>query len=71
MGQAIGGSSSPSNSEGPAKKGAKVLTQIGKRHAIGRGREDILPPKRMKAKKSVSSFAKEEKGRLFTWSGGR
>ena len=41
------------------------------RHTIGRGREGVLPPKRTKAKKSVPSFAKEEKDRLFTWSSER
>ena len=32
--------------EEAAEKGTKVLTQIRKRHATGRGKEGALPPKR-------------------------
>ena len=37
--------------EGSSREGAKVLTQIRKRHAIGRGREGVLPPKRNETQK--------------------
>ena len=50
-GQAIGESSSPSNSGRSSREGAKVLTQIRKKHAIGRGRESVLPPKRNETQK--------------------
>ena len=51
VGQAIGESSSPSNSGRSSREGAKVLTRIRKGHAIGRGREGALPPKRNETQK--------------------
>ena len=51
VGQAIGESSSPSNSGRSSREGAKVLTRIRRRHAIGRGREGALPPKRNETQK--------------------
>ena len=51
VGQAIGESSSPSNSGRSSREGAKVLTRIRRRHAIGRGREGASPPKRNETKK--------------------
>ena len=50
-GQAIGESSSPSNSGRSSRERARVLTQIRKRHAIGRGREGVLLPKRNETQK--------------------
>ena len=41
----------PSNSGRSSREGAKVLTRIRKGHAIGRGREGALPPKRNETQK--------------------
>ena len=60
----------PSNSEGPTRRG-KGLDPDREKTCHWSRQGGRFTPKRTKAKKLVSSFAKEERGRLFTWSGGR
>ena len=66
--QAIGRFSSPSNSEGPTERGAKVLTQIRKRHAIGQGREETFY--RQKERKPNSQFRALPRKRKVAFSRG-
>ena len=69
-GQVIGESSTPSNSGRSSREGAKGLDPDKEKTLVEAWRA-FYCQKETKPQKSVSSFAKEEKGRLFTGSSER